>query len=332
MNPHSLDIARIKTTLVVTGAIALIAGAAMAFSFGATMSYKHALILALLSIVAAVMPTMIDYLHKQGRKPTAYALTAIAALFIGAEYFSHLGYTIGHRVADTDQTRVQNVRYDDAREQVVDNRKNLDMWKAQLARLESENGWAASVTADALRAKLPALELAIAQEAKRGGCGPVCLQRTRERDQVQEQIATAEARTDLTKRIVATQRLVDTYRERSATTEHRSSPIVNQTKFVAQIWTTNLEPGAEPMTWTQIGIGALIALVTTFLAPVCFFMAFGDAQHQPTTGFVRGMAPSPDSHSAEGNTTMIGILDDRSALAHLARRIAASPTLAARIQ
>lgn len=301
MNPHTLDIDRIKQVLIAVGLIALASGAWMAWSFGAAMSKAHGLTLALLSIVAAVMPTMIDYLRKLNRKPTAYVLTLIATLFIGAEYFSHLGYTIGHRVADTEQTGIQNTKYADTREAVTDHKANLAMWQERLKTLTAQHAWAPVTKADGLRSELATLRERIEEEKKgkrgrKAGCGTECERLQNQANALEQRIATAEEAENLTKQINATQALIDKSRAKAAATEYRSSSIVNQTKFVAQIWTTNLEPGAEPMNWTQIGIGALIAIVTTFLAPVCFFMAFGDAPvTQPTTGFSRGTAPSAET-------------------------------------
>jgi len=271
------DIDKIKRGMLAVSMIALASGAWMSYSFGAAMSLAHGLTLALLTIVAAFMFVLIDHLRANGLAPwKAGLLSAVACIFLAAEFFSHVGYTIGTRVENTELTGVQNTKYEDSREQVVDNKANLAMWKARLAKLEAENGWAATVTAEALRAKLPGLNLAIEQESKRGGCGPRCLQFTKDRDETQAQIAIAEEKTDLTKKIEATQKLVDRYREKSAETKYASSPIVNQTKFVAQIATVSLDPGREPLTWVQIAIGFLIAIVTTFLAPYVNYLVFGD--------------------------------------------------------
>ena len=45
--------------------------------------------------------------------------------------------------------------------------------------------------------------------------------------------------------------------------------------FVAQIWTAELNPDEMSLTWTQIIIGAFIAFVTTFLAPIMLNIALG---------------------------------------------------------
>lgn len=321
------DIEKIKRILIVVGTVGLVSGAYMSFSFGAAMSLAHGITLAVLTVLAAVMFTAIDHLRRNGcSRGMTCALTGLAFVFLGAELFSHVGYSVGTRVENIELTGVQNVKYSDAREAVVDHKANLAMWQAQLAQLKLT--WTVTVSADALRARLPSLELAIAQESKRGGCGPVCLQRTRERDDVQSQIGTAEAVSDLSQRIEATQRLIDKSRSQSAVTEYRSSPIVNQTKFVSQLATANLDPGTAALTWAQIAIGLLIALVTTFLPPFAFYLALGDNiykanPNQLTTGFSRGRAPDAETAARTRNMFVTELVNDTKfadAVANINRR------------
>lgn len=277
MTNNGISIDRVKQALIVIGCIALVFGSWMSYSFGTSMKFAHGVILGVLTVFAAIMFVAIDHLKANGLKGWKInAITALSIIFLGVEFLSHVGYTVGTRVENTEMTGVQNTKYSDSREQVVDNKANVKMWQERLAQLK----WNGVVTADALRAKLPGLELAIAQESKRGGCGPICLQRTKERDDVQSDIAKAEEAANLTKQIAATQALVDKYREKAAVTEFKSSPIVNQTKFMGQLVTLSLEPDQAALTWTQIAIAAVISLVTTFLSPFAFYLAFGDNLHK----------------------------------------------------
>lgn len=286
------DIETVKAINFKLGAAALVVGCLMTFEFGRSMSLLHAASLCVLTIAAAFLPAYVHHLWNDNAKPTAAILGAICVLFIGVEYFSHLGYTVGHRVRDEQETGVTNAKFDDARESLKSERANLDMWRKQLADLQAQNAWATTVTADALRAKLPGLDLAIAQEAKRGGCGPKCLERTKERDTIASQIATTETVADLKKRIEATQRVIDGKTTTAANTEFKSSKIVNQTMFVSQLATLELDPGKAAFTWSQIAIGAAIALVTTFLPAVCFFVAFRDRHSTSQAGYRRPAATS----------------------------------------
>ena len=67
---------------------------------------------------------------------------------------------------------------------------------------------------------------------------------------------------------------------------------MNQTNFVAQLWTAELNPDERSLTWTQIVIGAFIAFVTTFLAPIMLNIAFGPERDTP-----RASRPSQSSLS-----------------------------------
>lgn len=290
-----LSIDNIKTRVMLpVGVAALVSGAYMSFSFGAAMSLAHGITLGLLTFVAAFMFPLIDALKAAGAsKIKSLALTALAVVFLGAELFSHVGYTVGTRVENTEMTGVQNTKYADTREAVVDHKANLGMWKERLGKLTEQNAWSATTTAEALRSQLETAQKAIDLEAARGGCKAKCLLEMDKKAKIEAQIAIAEERKDLTKQITATQALIDKSREKAAATEYKSSPIVNQTKFVAQLSTLSLDPGAGPTTWVQIAIGVLVALVTTFLPPYVFELIFGQAAHKaPTTGFVRGTAPS----------------------------------------
>lgn len=291
-----LSIEKIKTRIMLpVGVAALVSGACMSFSFGAAMSLAHGITLGLLTFVAAFMFPLIDQLKINGASNfKTGALTGLAIVFLAAELFSHVGYTVGTRVENTEMTGVQNTKYSDTRDQVVDHKANNAMWKERLAKLTEQNAWVASTTHEALRTQLETAQKSIDLEAARGGCKSKCLAEMDKKAKLEAQIAIAEERKDLTKQIAATQALIDKSREKASVTEYKSSPIINQTKFVAQLSTMSLEPGAGPTTWVQIAIGVLVALVTTFLPPYVFELIFGASAHkseQPTTGFVRGKAP-----------------------------------------
>lgn len=296
------DIATVRKANLYIGTVALVTGCLMAFEFGRSMSYLHAITLCLLSLAVAFLPTMAHHHWKGGNRPTGTILAVVAVLFTGVEYFSHLGYTIGHRVRDTEEATVQNTKYDGRQEQVAEAKSSLALAEKQLGALMEQNGWAASVTADALRAKIESANLAIAQEAKRGGCGKLCLERTKERDTLQSQIALAEQKGKLVDQIEATKRWIADARTKAESTAHVSSKIVAQTKFVSQLATFEIEPGRDALTWTQIGIGAAISLVTTFLAMVCYFVAFGERKEIVSPAHVREImasaSPTPETMHA----------------------------------
>jgi hypothetical protein len=172
---------------------------------------------------------------------------------------------------------IQNTRYDDGRAQVADNKANLDLWKKQLVALNTENAWAATVSAVGLRADLKTANEAVDQEKARGGCGPRCLAKMKSRDAIAQKIAVVEKSEDLTKRIEATQRLVDKYRVASAQIEHKVSSVDLQNQFLAKtvalVSSGSLQPTAIEDAGSDQVINFSMAMAGTGLPALCFFLA-----------------------------------------------------------
>jgi hypothetical protein len=282
MNHNPLDdIATIRRVSLYLGLAALLLAAGMSFSFGWAMSWKHAALLALLTFAGSIVWPYVGHLKVSGFKTKAYAFSIAGTLFLAVELFSHVGFTNGQRMAEVDTTGWQNAKAETIVNSAKRENSNLEFWRAELAKLEAQNAWATSVKADALRAQLAPMDLAIEQETKRGGCGPKCLKLTREKADIEAKIATAEQREDLTERIAAGERLIDTKEAEAKSTEFKASPVAYQTSFVSQIWTMSLEPGQAEKAGTQIGISFMLALVTTFLAPVMISIAYGPIEFVP---------------------------------------------------
>jgi hypothetical protein len=265
------------------GVIGLIVAAAMTFKFGSSMSLLHAIGLCLLTVAGSVIWPVIKHTW-DSRSFQTWAMVACGVMFLSVEYFSHLGYTVGTRVGETQQVGVHNAKFEDTRESLKSDRANLEIWKKQLADLSAQAPWAASVKAEAMRGELEAMEKAIELETARGGCKSKCQRLMAKKGDLETRIGTIETANDLNKRIEATQRVIDEKTEKASKATYESSAVVNQVNFVAQMWTAELNPDEMSLTWTQIIIGAFIAFVTTFLAPIMLNIAFG-----PETNSERAM-------------------------------------------
>jgi hypothetical protein len=279
MHAPITDIATLKRICLWLGLAGLLVGCAMTFEFGRAMSVWHAISLCILSIAVALMWPFVDHLWREGSKVPAVIIGILAAAFTIAEYGSHLGYTVGHRVRDSQETGVVNASYANAQDSLASEKQNLGLWRDQLAKLKEQHAWAPTVSADGLRAQLASHDKAIQLETARGGCKGRCLGLMQKKAAVEEKIAIAEEASNLAKRIEATQRILDKKGEVAKGTEFKSSKIVNQTAFAAQLWSASINPDSESKEWTNISIGALIALVTTFLPATCLFIAFRDANY-----------------------------------------------------
>lgn len=275
MHNPTADVKMIRKIALVLGTAGLAVASVMAFKFGLSMSFSHALLLGLLTLSGSILWPYAGHLRAAGAGRSATMFLIIASGFLVAEYFSHIGYTVGQRVMETEDTGYKNAAYKLKQESVPRNAALLAGMKSDLEKMQAANAWAATVSADGLRAQIAPMDLAIEQETARGGCGPKCLGLTRDKAAIQDKIAIAEKVDDLTKQIGIMQAMVNTKEGEATTAEFKSSAIVAQTNFVAQIGTQSLDPDRSAQIWTQIGIGALLALVTTFFAPAMFAIAWG---------------------------------------------------------
>ncbi len=264
----------VRKAALYVGLAALVVGMGMAFEYGRAMSMLHAISLGLLAIAVSLAFIGAELYRKQGRTIAAMIATAAGIAFSAGEYGTHFGYTVGTRVAETQQTGVTNAAYKARQDQTASEGKNLEMWRQQLAELQTANAWVATVRADGLRAQIDTADEAIRQEERRGGCGPRCLKLKQEKATIEDKIAKAEAFADLSKRIEATQRILDKKVDVAQETKFHSSKIVNQTAGFAQIATWSDTPSDSALSWTQLILGAIIAAITTYLAPFCLSLAF----------------------------------------------------------
>lgn len=182
---------------------------------------------------------------------------------------SNLGSVGWQRDSVAAAAKVQNTRYDDMRDQVTEGKASLEMWKTRLAKLEAENAWATTVTADALRAQLANANLAIELEAKRGGCKSECLKRTKERDDIASRVAIAEETKSLRKQIEATKAVLAKHREKAESTEVIVAAPVSQVSYFASMATVSLEPTDFAKQWTDRGMASWLAIGLCF-APILF--------------------------------------------------------------
>jgi hypothetical protein len=275
---------------LVLGVCALVAAAMMSFDFGRSISLKHALFLAILSVVAAFGPMAAEMLWGRGRKGVAIATALICVPLLGIEFYSHAGFTSGLRGTNIETASVQNARYDGAQEAVKEDETNLAMWREQLSTLLAQNAWAATVKADGLRARLDAAQKAIDLEAARGGCKTKCLARMQEKADLEKQIATVEQASDLSKRIEATQRVLDKKREQAMTTAHVSSAVVHQNeslaKWVALVANGDVKASALQKAASQESANLAMAIAGTGLPAFALFLAglFRISRQTPPVG------------------------------------------------
>lgn len=264
------------------GIASLVAAALMSFDFGYSISLKHAAFLACLTFVTAFLPEAAYTQWESGRRGVGIVLALLCAPLLLVEFYSHAGYTAGLRGQNVSEARVQNTKYDNAQEATKEDKTNLEMWKAQLAKLIEENAWTATVKADALRDELATLKERMAAEEKgqrgrKAGRGREFEALQNKANAVTDRIAKAELREGLTKRIEATQRILDKKREVASATEYKSSAVEHQKASLARAVSYFRFGQVKPSEYVQEGadhsVNLAMAMVGTGLPALALFIA-----------------------------------------------------------
>lgn len=291
------------------GVVLTIVSAALTGLFGITMSSNWLLaILIAVGLMCATVcsayawPFVADYFRQR-----SYFTAGIAALFAVLSTFADLTTNFGsvawQRGANIEEANVSTVKYDDSREKVKENKANLAMWKDHLAKLETENAWIASVTADGLRAQAVNMEGdRIFKRSKE--CANVTLAESRkfcdQLAEIRDRITKAETKADLTAKIEATQKLVDKYRDQSAEVVKIDSAAQKQNISLASMFTLTLDPTVEAQHWTDKGVAWLVALFFTFGAMGANFLGWNARTNREIT--VDGSEDNHDEPNAKRQT------------------------------
>lgn len=257
-----------------------VCSAALTGLFGLTMS--HHWFLALLvaaglmcaSVASAyVWPFVSEAVH--GRHWFAAGLLASFGMLVTTtDLTTNFGSIAWQRTTDIQVAAVQNTKFDDRRDAVSEGRASLEMWTKRLAALQTEHAWTATVTATALRAEIPAIDEAIAQESRRVRCGPKCLALKEKKASIESRIALAEERADLTKKIEATKAVLASHREKAADTKKADSAALMQNLSLASMFTMSLQPTEAAQHWTDKGVAWLVAAFFSFGAMGCNFLGW----------------------------------------------------------
>ena len=244
-------------------AIAALMAASAGYKFGGDSIFASALLAGLLgglTIATALMLNFVDIAWSSGERKVAFGLAIAFGLMCGGEYASHVAFGTSHRAANIETAAIQNTKYDDTRDQIREGEASIKLFSERLAALEAQNSWAATVNAEALRAQEAA-------ETRRGGCGSKCLE-------LRAKIAVAEETGSLRKQIESTKAVLARLREKSAGTVKGDSIALNQSSLYATAFTGNLAPSATAVAWANIGVGAYLSLLSTFLGTIFNWLGF----------------------------------------------------------
>jgi hypothetical protein len=213
---------------------------------------------------AYVWPYVLRLVNQRrwGEAGFAGAVAGISTVVCIMTAFGSVSHVFTESVAEAS---TQNVKLDDVGVTIAKEEDNEKIYLNRMKMFSEKNGgWITSVSADGLRARLPGLELAIQQEAAKGGCKAKCLAATKERDDVNAKIGTLEALSRDEALLKATREALANLRVKRANTERGESVAQSQNASLAGFVTMKLDPSETAQKWTGRGVAWMITLFLVF--------------------------------------------------------------------
>lgn len=221
--------------------------------------------LAICAFCSAYIWTIRQFAKKHGASKMQLAfMLGCGLIFTGTDAFTNAGSLLWQRSAADTTASVQNVKYEDTRKAVEDAEARITFFETRIADLKGGNPWITSVSADGLKGQIPALQEAVRQEERRGGCGPKCLGLQKELAGIQERIALAEQLGSHEKMLAAAHTGLAKAREIASGSTAVVSATSSQALSLATLGTLSLKPSDEAQEWTGIIVGAALAIFLTF--------------------------------------------------------------------
>ena len=234
--------------------------------------------LAAVTVLVSILLNFVDIAWRDGSSNIAMGLLAFWGVCVAVEYFSHVGFTVGHRTSDVQKASLQDASY-------AGNANIVRDLETKLARLRSKHDWQKSMeTPDAYEAKITGMQGDLIWKRSKG-CTNATLDDSRafctKLASLKAEQAVAADRVVVGIEIKDAEKELIAARKTSNTTAKGDSHVYSQTAMVAQIATGNLMPTAVALQWAGIGIGAFISLVFSFAGTVCNFLALRDWGGRP---------------------------------------------------
>lgn len=207
---------------------------------------------------------------KRGSRIAVAGMLAAGAFVFSLNLMSNIGSVGWQKDVTVTEARVQTTNYTDIGVTIAKAEDNERIYTNRIKHLsESNGGWVTTVTADALRARLPGLDLAIQQESKRGGCGPRCLERTKERDEVAARIGLLEEINKTEGMLKSTREALAKLRDERSKQKPAVAAADSQSQFFASLFKVDLKPSDEAKAWTSVGMSTWLA-IGLCIAPILF--------------------------------------------------------------
>jgi len=255
--------------------------------FGATFGGENWVLISIFFIVfcliSALCPILVNNFFStllRSNYGRAGILAPFAVFFVFTDLVTNGGTAALFRQADLVRTDNQNTKARDARSEVVRIEKRI-------AEIRGQTAWQTNYLAPkAYDDQIEAARLIRDNEAKRGGCGRLCEQKTQAMADLTAAKANALHRQSLKTEMVTLERELKEAKVSSAETPTKASAALTHASNVAAGLTGQIEPGAEPTFWANYGLslwsGVAVTVASMAAAVLLAFSgAMQSAGYQP---------------------------------------------------
>lgn len=264
------------TPLKALGALLAVCGAYMAFQFGRSLAsgwdgfWTGVAFAGFAGTAYFMLDKSFDF-YEQGRTGRGHIA---AAVFLGCALINSIGtwsFSATNRISTSTGAEVVNARYEGATASVAESEGMFQKLDAAVAAIDKANGWAATTTADGLRAQLGNIESGKLFKRSKS-CSNVTLADSKamcdERTSVMERIAVVEERSQLqVKRDAAKHAVDDARAKRDALPKEIASATVSK-NIIAAAFTGEMKPTEVAGFWSTLGLAALVAFMLEFMPGV----------------------------------------------------------------
>ena len=245
------------------------------------------------------------------------ALLLFAVFFVFVDIVTNGGTSSFLRKSDLVITENQNTKAKDARNEVTRLEKRATEIRATTA---WKGAWQSPAAYDDM---IEAARLIRDNEARRGGCGPLCEQKTLELAELTAAKANALQREALKKELLNIEMELRAAKVASAETPTRASAALTHAKNLAAGLTGMIDPGETETFWANYKLSALTGLAVTFAnIAAAILLAFSGAMQRHASPYdepyrqpwetrpLADMRPNAAQETARGQTIVLQSQED----------------------
>lgn len=284
----------LRTICKIAGTLLTLTSLWLTAAFGLSISIGMMLGLAVIAFMSAYLPAILIELSSTSFKNVFRVGVAVAAVITVIDITTNVSTGGAHKTSDVVQAHVQQTKYEDNRANVAELEGKYAFLENRQKQLEGHKGWKGMKPAAAYEGEIAAKEEAIAQESRRGGCGPICLGLKQELAELVGNHAVAAEHERNAKMLAATIEALKKVREQAAAVDRGESAVETQNWRLSSLLTFSREPSDDARHWVDQWLAVLFGLGITAAAQ--FFNALAWVSDRPAKAFMERFA-SPQTAS-----------------------------------